>query len=139
MIEYNYEIDFRLDNEAYFTDWITRMLRVEEFLLGDVSYIFCDDEYLLEINKKYLEHDTYTDIISFDYTSGSLLSGDIFISVERLRDNAIKYEVEFREELLRVMSHGILHLIGYKDKAEDDIKVMRAKEKEMIELFHVEH
>lgn len=139
MIDYNYEIDFRLENESYFTDWISRIIGIEGFLLGEVSYIFCDDGYLLGINKRYLNHDTYTDIISFDYTSGNLISGDIFISVDRILDNASEFGVEFKEELLRVMSHGILHLMGYMDKSDSDIKVMRMKEKEMIELFHVEH
>jgi len=139
MIEYNFELDFSLDNEAKFTHWINRIIVSEEYFLGDISYIFCEDDYLLKINQKYLKHDTYTDIITFDYTNGDFISGDIFISVERVRENALEFGIQFREELLRVMSHGILHLMGYKDKAEGDIEIMRSKENEMMKLFHVEH
>src|SRR5690606_36404788 len=139
MIEYNFELDFHLDDQTKFSEWISRIIVSEGFLLGDLSYMFCKDRYLLEINRKYLEHDTYTDIITFDYTSGDLISGDIFISIDRVRENALEYKIEFQEELLRVMSHGILHLMGYKDKKDGDILVMRNKENEMIKLFHVEH
>ena len=139
MIEYNFELEFCLENEAKFADWIKRIIGSEGCFLGDISYIFCGDDYLLEMNKKYLEHDTYTDIITFDYTNGNLISGDIFISVERVRENALEFGIEFQEELLRVMSHGILHLMGYKDKTEGDIGIMRDKENEMMKLFHVEH
>jgi len=139
MIEYNFELDFHLDDQTKFSEWISRIIVSEGFLLGDLSYIFCKDSYLLEINRKYLEHDTYTDIITFDYTSGDLISGDIFISIDRVRENALEYNIEFQEELLRVMSHGILHLMGYEDKRDGDILVMRNKENEMIKLFHVEH
>ncbi|MCG2459211.1 rRNA maturation RNase YbeY [Flavobacteriaceae bacterium F89] len=139
MIEYNYELDFKLNDESYFADWITRIIALEGHMLGSVSFIFCDDEYLLSINKKYLDHDTYTDIITFDYTEGSLVSGDVFISVDRIIANASEFGVAFREELIRVMAHGVLHMLGYKDKNEIDTKVMRSKEEEMINLFHVEH
>ena len=105
---------------------------------GDINYIFCDDEYLLEINQQYLDHDTLTDIISFDYCVGNELHGDIFISVERVRENALDFDVKFEEELLRVMAHGVLHYCGYKDKSEEDEKLMRQKEEEKIKLFHVE-
>lgn len=139
MIEYNFELDFTLESEAKFTDWIDRIIVSEAYFLGDISYIFCKDDYLLKLNKKYLGHDTYTDIITFDYTSGDLISGDIFISVERVRENALEFNTGFQKELLRVMAHGILHLMGYKDKTKDDIETMRSKENEMMKLFHVEH
>lgn len=139
MIEYSYEFDFSLVNEARFTDWINRIIVSNEYFFGDISYIFCKDDYLLEINKRYLKHDTYTDIITFDYTNGDLISGDIFISIERVRENALEFGAEFQDELLRVMCHGILHLMGFKDKTEDDIEIMRSKENEMMKLFHVEH
>src|SRR5690606_19213998 len=132
MIEYSYEFDFSLVNEARFTDWINRIIVSNEYFPGDISYIFCKDDYLLEINKKYLKHDTYTDIITFDYTNGDLISGDIFISIERVRENALEFGAEFQDELLRVMCHGILHLMGFKDKTEDDIEIMRSKENEMM-------
>lgn len=139
MIEYNYELDFKLNDESYYSDWISRIIELENHKVGDISYIFCGDAYLLDLNKRYLDHDTYTDIISFDYTDGLIISGDIFISVDRMRSNAVEYGVEFKEELLRVMSHGILHLLGYKDKSDVDAGIMRNKEGEMMELFHVEH
>ncbi len=138
MIEYHYETEFLLDDKTKFTNWITRIITIEGKKLGDVSYIFCDDTYLLDLNQKYLEHDTYTDIISFDYSDSTLVSGDIFISVTRLEENADKYEVEMAEELLRVMAHGVLHFLGYKDKTKEDVMVMREKENQMIKLFHVE-
>lgn len=137
-IEYNYETDFKIDREVYYSDWINRILAIESVKLGNLSYIFCDDAYLIKINQEYLDHDTYTDIITFDYTEGITVSGDIFISVERIKENAEKFEVEFNEELIRVMSHGVLHLIGYKDKTDADAALMREKENQMIKLFHVE-
>ncbi|PHK27105.1 rRNA maturation factor, partial [Nostoc linckia z16] len=105
---------------------------------GEVNYIFCDDEYLLQKNIEFLDHDTLTDIISFDYTMGNLISGDIFISIERVADNAKDFNVPFEEELRRVMAHGILHYCGYKDKSEQDETIMREKEEEKMLLFHVE-
>lgn len=138
MIQYHFETEFKLAPIAKFTHWINGILQHYQFLPGDLNYIFCDDAYLLELNKKYLAHDTYTDIITFDYSTETQLSGDIFLSVERIRENAKTYGVEFNEELLRVMSHGLLHLMGYKDKTEADSEIMREKENECIEMFHVE-
>jgi rRNA maturation RNase YbeY len=138
MIQYHFETEFKLKPIAKFSDWINGIIRHYQFLPGTLNYIFCDDAYLLELNKKYLSHDTYTDIITFDYTTENQLSGDIFLSVERIRENAGIYGVEFKEELLRVMSHGLLHLMGYKDKTEADSEIMREKENECIEMFHVE-
>lgn len=138
MISFNYETGFELENEAQYEDWITRVIESEDKTAGEVNYIFCDDEYLLQKNIEFLNHDTLTDIISFDYTMGNLISGDIFISVERVRDNAQDYNVAFDEELKRVMAHGVLHYCGYKDKSEEDTALMRSKEEEKINLFHVE-
>ena len=104
----------------------------------EISYIFCDDEYLLDINQRFLDHDTYTDIISFDDSMGNLLNGDIYISTERVRENAAEFNEDFETELKRVIVHGILHYCGYKDKSEDDAALMRRKESEKIKLFHVE-
>jgi len=137
MIDFNYETDFELSDEAKYAEWISEVIASEGKKEGEISYIFCDDEYLLEINQQHLDHDTLTDIISFDYTIGNEISGDIFISVERVKDNAVDFNVPFAEELLRVMSHGILHYCGYKDKGDDDEKLMRSKEEEKIALFHV--
>jgi probable rRNA maturation factor len=137
MISFNYEIDFTLENEIAFSDWLSAVIISENKKEGDINYIFCDDEFLLDINQQYLNHDTLTDIISFDYTIGNELHGDVFISVERVRENAEDFSVFFEEELKRVMVHGILHYCGYKDKSVDDEKIMRLKEDEKIKLFHV--
>ena len=110
----------------------------EEKKEGEINYIFCDDDYLHEINVKYLNHDDYTDIISFDNAVGNILHGDIFISTERVAENAEKFEVSFDEELKRVIAHGMLHFCGYKDKTDDDAQLMRKKEDEKIKMFHVE-
>lgn len=138
MINFNYETDFQIDNEEKFENWISRVIASEGKDLGEISYIFCNDEYLHKINVEYLNHDDLTDIISFDYSEGNLLQGDIFISIERVKDNALDFGVTFEEELKRVMIHGVLHYCGYKDKSEADEKVMRAKEDEKVLLFHVE-
>tara|TARA_R110002050_G_scaffold15706_3_gene48074 strand:+ start:19799 stop:20218 length:420 start_codon:yes stop_codon:yes gene_type:complete len=139
MIEFNYEIDFVLKSESYYADWLSRIIRSETKNLGSLNYVFCSDEYLLDMNIKYLNHDTYTDIITFDYCEGDKIAGDIFISIDRVKDNAIEFGVDFEEELHRVMAHGVLHLVGYKDKSEMDSVLMRKKEDEKIKLFHVEH
>ena len=139
MIDFNYEVDFELSDINYYSDWLSRVIVSESKLEGDLNYIFCDDEYLLGINQQYLNHDTYTDIITFDYCDGDTISGDIFISVERVKDNAQEYSVSFDEELHRVMAHGLLHLLGYKDKSDQEAHLMREKENEKIKLFHVEH
>jgi rRNA maturation RNase YbeY len=139
MISFNYETDFTLDNESIYEDWISRIVDSEGFELGEINYIFCDDEYLHKINVEYLNHDTLTDIISFDYSVGNILQGDIFISVERVADNAKDFKVAFDNELKRVLSHGVLHYCGYKDKSPADVAIMRKKEDEKIKMFHVEH
>ena len=139
MISFNYETDFELENEAQYEDWISRIIESEGFNEGEINYIFCDDEYLHKINVEYLDHDTLTDIISFDYTVGNLIQGDIFVSVERVKDNANDFNVSFEEELKRVLSHGVLHYCGYKDKSLEDEAVMRSKEEEKMQMFHVEH
>ena len=138
MIDYNYETDFELSDEAAISEWISKVILSENMSEGEINFIFCDDDYLLEINKQHLNHDTLTDVISFDYSLGNELSGDIFISVERVIDNANDFKVSFTEELNRVMIHGILHYCGYKDKTEEDEQLMRNKEDEKLKLFHVE-
>jgi len=138
MVIFNYETDFQLENESEYEQWIDAVIESEGKEPGEINYIFCDDEYLHNINMQYLNHDTLTDIISFDYCIGDLISGDIFISVERVEDNAKDYEVSFKNELLRVLAHGVLHYCGYKDKTEDDALLMRSKEQEKINMFHVE-
>lgn len=139
MISFNYETDFELTNESAIESWIGRIIASEQKSEGEISYVFCDDNYLLELNQQYLQHDTLTDIISFDYSLGNELSGDIFISIERVRENAEIFNQSFENELLRVISHGVLHYCGYKDKSEADEQLMRQKENEKIAMFHVEH
>ena len=138
MINFNYETEFELSNEVAYADWLSNVIQSENKSEGDINYIFCDDEYLLEINQQYLDHDTLTDIISFDYSVGNELHGDIFISIERVADNAADFGVSFDEELKRVLVHGVLHYCGYKDKSDADEKLMRQKEEEKMKLFHVE-
>lgn len=137
MIDFNYELDFELEHEEDYIAWLSSIIFSHQKSLGDISFIFCNDDYLHRINLEYLKHDTLTDIISFDYSDGSIISGDIFISVERVKDNATIYNVTFKTELLRVLSHGILHFLGYKDKTKEDVLQMRNKEEESIALFHV--
>lgn len=139
MIEFHFETDFHLKKAKEHKDWIKTICASEGFTIGELNFIFCNDSYLLEINQKYLQHDTYTDIITFDYTEGNKISGDIYISVDRVKENSTIYAVSFNNELLRVLSHGVLHLIGYKDKKEEQILEMRLKEEEKIKMFHVEH
>lgn len=138
-IHYNYETDFRLLSELDYSDWVSRIVSSEEYTVGELSFIFCGDSYLHEMNRTYLNHDTLTDIITFDYSTGKTISGDVFISIERVWDNAKGFGVEEKEELQRVMAHGVLHLMGYNDKSEEEALVMRAKENEKMKLFHVEH
>lgn len=138
MISFNYETSFELKDENQYEEWLSRVIESEDKTEGEINYIFCDDEYLLKKNIEFLDHDTLTDIISFDYTMGNLLSGDIFISVERVKENAGEFNVSFDDELKRVMAHGVLHYCGYKDKSEDDSVIMRSKEDEKIQMFHVE-
>lgn len=128
MISFNYETKFQLENETDISKWISSVISSEKFKEGDISYVFCDDDYLLKLNIKFLNHNTLTDIISFDDTIGKILHGDIFISVERVKENAENFNVSFQEELNRVMVHGILHYCGYKDKTKTDSKTIRSKE-----------
>lgn len=138
IIDFHYETDFQLDNENKFKNWILSIFEMENSFCGDINYIFCGDEYLLNINQKHLMHDTYTDIITFDYSVNNQISSDIFISIERVKENAVTHTVDFTDELLRVMCHGILHLLGFNDKTDTDKDIMRSKENEVMKLFHVE-
>ncbi len=134
MIDFNYLTTFDLDKENEVTAWLEYVLEEEDRELGEVSYIFCDDEYLYDINVKYLKHNTLTDIISFDYSLGKVVSGDIYISIERVRENAGDRAIEFVDELHRIMVHGLLHYVGYKDKSESEKKAMRKKEDYYLSL-----
>ena len=134
MIEYNFVGKFAVKEEEKISDWVAFVLDQEEKELGEINYIFCDDDYLQEINIKTLNHNTLTDIISFDYTIGDVVSGDIYISYERVRENADQLGLEFTDELHRVMVHGILHYCGYQDKDEKDKLTMRSKEDYYLSL-----
>lgn len=138
MISFNYETKFRLSQAKAHKAWLSNVIVTENKKEGEINYIFCSDDYLLEINKSYLNHDTLTDIISFDYSLGNELNGDIYISIDRVRENAHDFGVSFHEELLRVMVHGVLHYCGFKDKTQKDEVLMREKEDEKIKMFHVE-
>ncbi|HAT69077.1 MAG TPA: rRNA maturation RNase YbeY [Flavobacteriaceae bacterium] len=137
MINFFTETEFTI-NEDEINSWLLSVIASEGKNLGEINYIFCDDAYLLSINQQYLDHDTYTDIISFDTSEGNDLSGDIFISVERIKENAQQFNVSVDDELKRVLAHGILHFCGYKDKTDDEAKLMREKEDEKLKMFHVE-
>ncbi|MDP5082346.1 MAG: rRNA maturation RNase YbeY [Winogradskyella sp.] len=128
MISFNYETEFKLESTVKYSSWISKAILEENCKEGEINYIFCSDDYLLQINKDYLKHDTLTDIISFDYSIGKELHGDIYISIDRVKENAADFNVVFSEELARVMIHGILHYCGYKDKSDEDSREMRAKE-----------
>ena len=135
MISFHYETDFLLENTESFIRWIKNVILEENKELGEVNYIFCDDKYLLEKNIKYLDHDTLTDIITFNYCEGDIISSDIMISVERVMENSSIFENSFSEELNRVMIHGILHLIGYNDKTDGEKEIIRKKEDYYVNKF----
>ena len=134
-IGFHYETDFLLENTESFIKWIKNVILEENKELGKVNYIFCDDKYLLEKNIKYLDHDTLTDIITFSYCEGDMISSDIMISVERVMENSSIFENSFSEELNRVIVHGILHLVGYNDKTEKEKEIMRKKEDYYVNKF----
>lgn len=135
MISYHFEnTDFVFRERDLNNRWLRTVAESEMKRIGDIAIIFCSDGYLLDVNRKYLGHDYFTDIITFDYCEGERLSGDLFISVDSVRENAIEYGTEFANELNRVMVHGLLHLIGYDDHTEEDVKTMREKENQYLEI-----
>ncbi len=135
MISYYFEdTDFVFREKNLNGRWLRMVAESEVRRLGNVSIIFCSDNYILDVNQRYLGHDYFTDIITFDYCEGDRLSGDLFISVDSVRENAIEYGTEFKDELNRVIVHGILHLIGYDDHTEDEVKTMREKENYYLDI-----
>ena len=110
------------------SNWIKSVIILEGKTPGDISFVFCSDDYLLDVNRKYLKHDFFTDIITFDYVENSQINGDIFISVDRVKDNSVQFNTSFSNELHRIIIHGVLHLLGYKDKKKEDKKLMTDKE-----------
>ena len=135
MVAFNFETDFKLQHETLLEEWICEVVRTHGFTVGEINYIFCDDAYLHNLNVTFLQHDTLTDVISFDNTIGKLISGDVFISVERVADNAKEYSVSFDNELRRVMVHGVLHYIGFKDKTVSEKTKMTAAEDQALILL----
>lgn len=130
---YNQDIDFKINDKKAISNWLIFVSKNENKFLGRLNVIFCSDDYLLEINKKYLSHDYYTDVITFDYSSAETVSGDLFISIDSVKSNAEYFSVPFDTELRRVIVHGLLHLIGYDDHSESDIAIMRQKENFYLE------
>ena len=135
MISYYFEdTDFIFKGKTINNKWLRLVAESEIRRIGDISIIFCSDNYILDVNQRYLQHDYFTDIITFDYCEGDRLSGDLFISVDSVRENAVEYGTEFSEELYRVIVHGVLHLIGYDDHNDEDIAMMRKKENYYLSL-----
>lgn len=128
------DISFNFKGRALNNRWLKMVAESEIRRLGDINVIFCSDHYILDINMKYLQHDYFTDIISFDYCEGKRLSGDLFISIDSVRENAVEYGSSFEEELHRVIVHGLLHLIGYDDHTEEEVARMREKENYYLKL-----
>lgn len=135
MISFNYETNFKLNLEEKISKWIVDTILSEDYKLEEINYVFCDDEYLHKLNVEFLNHDTLTDIISFDNSVGKIIQGDIFISVERVADNAKDFGVSFENELQRVMIHGVLHYCGYKDKTDKEATLMREKENHYLSVL----
>lgn len=134
MIEFYSETDFNIEDTKALSHWISKIILHENHELGDLTYVFCDDAYLHKLNVQFLNHDTLTDIISFDNSLGKQIHGEIYISVERVKENAGTYQVAFLEELHRVIIHGVLHFCGYKDKTKKQQETMSCKENEALDL-----
>ena len=137
-LEFIYSTDYSLSNEKLHSDWIINVVLSENFHVGNVVFAFFDDQEVKKLNKKFLNKNYYTDVISFDESRDRLINGNIAISVERVKENAINFKCTFPDEMRRVMVHGLLHFMGYNDQNEESIKIMRKKENEKIKMFHVE-
>ena len=135
MITYQYIKDQPLNNEGKISFWLNNVIKEEAMQIGEVVYVFCKDDYLLEKNIQFLNCNTFTDVITFDYCKGKIINGDILISTERVAENSKIYKVDYLTELHRVMVHGLLHLLGYNDKNENDTKTMREKENYYLNKF----
>ncbi len=134
-VSFNFDNSFNLKDRLKIKRWIKQVIENDGSRVGDISYIFCSDERILEVNRQYLKHDFYTDIITFDYVEKDRISGDIFISTDRVRDNATEFNVSFEEELHRVIIHGVLHLLGQQDHTDKEKKQMRTKENKALLLY----
>ena len=134
-ISFSLETKYNLKSRTLIKKWLKQIIENKGYKLGTLSYILFDDDYLLEINKQYLQHEFYTDIITFDYVENGVINGDIFISVDRVKENAASFGVSEREELVRVFAHGVLHLSGLKDATSEEASQMRKAENESLELL----
>ena len=137
MIEFSSQNDFVLEQSERVESWLKAASLKESYGIDSLGYVFCSDDYLLEINQQFLDHDTLTDIVTFDYTEGTILNGEIYISTDRVADNAKDFNVDFDTELRRVIIHGLLHMCGYGDKTDDEKSNMRKKEDEYLALWAV--
>lgn len=135
MVQFFFENIEEITIQPLTKDWLHNLITTENKKLGEINYIFCDDEHLLQVNRDFLQHDYYTDVITFDYVKGKTISADIFVSLPRISDNAKSLSKDFNSELLRVLAHGVLHLCGYKDKSEYEILEMRSKEDYYLSIF----
>ncbi|MBE6340814.1 MAG: rRNA maturation RNase YbeY [Bacteroidales bacterium] len=132
---YEEDIKSHLRNRRVIKQWIKDIISSYNYSTGNISYIFCSDDYLLNINRQYLSHDYYTDVITFDYDENNIVSGDIFISVDTVKSNSEQYSVSYNCELYRVIIHGVLHLCGLKDKTPEDAKIMREAEEKSLQIL----
>ena len=132
---YEEDIKSHLRNRRVIKQWIKDIISSYNYTTGNISYIFCSDDYLLNINRQYLSHDYYTDVITFDYDENNIVSGDIFISVDTVKSNSEQYSVSYNCELYRVIIHGVLHLCGLKDKTPEDAKLMREAEEKSLQIL----
>ena len=137
-VEFIYNTPFNLENEKKTSEWLQRAIVWENFSTGEVVYAFFNDEELKKLNNKHLGHNYYTDVISFNDSNEKVLSGNIAISVDRVKENSVEFNSTFHEEMRRVMLHGLLHLMGYNDLIEKEKTEMRNKEDEILSVFHVE-
>ncbi len=133
----NQEIEFKLLEKAKIKSWIKTVIESEKKKQGEINFVFTTDEEILKTNIQFLKHNTYTDIITFDYCEEKIINGDVIISIERVKENAEKFNTDFETELKRVIIHGILHLCGYKDKSEKDVTLMRRKENAALKKYPV--
>jgi probable rRNA maturation factor len=138
MIQFHYQTEFDIPEAKKYTEWIIRVAQAYNSVIDEISFIFVTDQALLELNKEYLSHNYYTDIITFPYQENDNLMADIFISVDRVRENADGLGKSFEEELKRVMIHGLLHMLGFGDKTLDEEIIMRQREDDALKMFHVE-
>lgn len=135
MIDFHFEYDFDFQDAELHSEWIINTIKTESFEIGEISYVFCDDSFLLKLNQEYLEHDTFTDILTFDYNLGKQMNGEIYISIDRVKENSQDFGTKFEDELRRVMIHGILHLCGYADERPEQAKEMRNKENFALGIY----